>query len=617
MTLRVGAVLLVTSALASAVPVAAGQPPRTLYERALEREQALRVAEPPPTLEQLRNAIRTYDAIVRRFPSSSYSDNALWQAGRLALLAYERFGQPADKLTASRLLLRLKSQYPTSSLAAQVADALREVNAVVRAAAQVLPPDQPPPEATAVRRPASAEATAVRRSLGEGGSIAKAESGSNKIDSGGGPVLIRSIRRTSLPDGMRVTVELDAEVAFRSERLENPRRVFFDLKGTRAVSALQDATLKFNDDLVREVRLGRHPQNTTRIVINMDGIDSYSVFTLYSPFRVLIDFKAAAPPTGALTPPELTPIALAARTDPMPVALVASLPAPPLTPPVAATPATERLLDPPARPLASRPVVPASSIPPALPSANSDGKFSLARQLGLGVSRIVIDAGHGGHDPGAQSNGISEAELVLDVAMRLSRLMQKQPGIEVVMTRDTDVFIPLEERTTIANREGADLFLSIHANASRNPRARGVETYFLNFASNPDAEAVAARENSASGRAMHSLPDIVRAIALNNKIDESRDFADMVQRSMVRRLASRNKQLKDLGVKQAPFVVLIGAAMPSVLAEISFVTHKQEGQLLKTGAYRQQIAEALLDAVLRYQQSLKKLKIGPMGIGAR
>ena len=306
------------------------------------------------------------------------------------------------------------------------------------------------------------------------------------------------------------------------------------------------------------------------------------------------------------------PIAAAAR--PNPLVLAASLPVPP---PVAATPPPERPVDPPSRALPSRPIVPASPVPPALPAANSDGKFSLARQLGLGVSRIVIDAGHGGHDPGAHANGISEAELVLDVAMRLGRLMQKQPGIEVVMTRATDVFIPLEERTVIANREGADLFLSIHANASRSPKARGVETYFLNFASNPEAEAVAARENSASGRAMHSLPDIVRAIALNNKLDESRDFAEMVQRSMVRRLAARNKLLKDLGVKQAPFVVLIGAEMPSVLAEISFVTNKQEGQLLKTGAYRQQIAEALLDAVLRYQQSLKRLKVGPVGIGAR
>jgi N-acetylmuramoyl-L-alanine amidase len=202
---------------------------------------------------------------------------------------------------------------------------------------------------------------------------------------------------------------------------------------------------------------------------------------------------------------------------------------------------------------------------------------------------------------------VVEAELVLDVAQRLAKLADKQ-GIEVVMTRDSDVFIPLEERTAIANRESADLFLSIHANAARNPTARGIETYFLNFASNPEAEAVAARENSASGRTMHSLPEIVRAIALNNKIDESRDFAETVQRAMVRRLAMRNRQLRDLGVKQAPFVVLIGAMMPSVLAEISFVTNRQEGQLLKTAAYRQQIAEALMDAVLRYQGSLKKLK---------
>jgi N-acetylmuramoyl-L-alanine amidase len=205
----------------------------------------------------------------------------------------------------------------------------------------------------------------------------------------------------------------------------------------------------------------------------------------------------------------------------------------------------------------------------------------------------------------------------LDVALRLSKLLEKQPGVEVVMTRNTNVFIPLEERTAIANREGADLFLSIHANASRNTRARGVETYFLNFATNPDAEAVAARENAGSAQSMHHLPAIVKAIALNNKLDESRDFAEMVQRSMVQRLASRNRQLRDLGVKQAPFVVLIGASMPSVLAEIAFVTNKQEGTLLKTGAYRQQVAEALFAAVVRYQQSLKKIRSSAMAEPAK
>ena len=246
------------------------------------------------------------------------------------------------------------------------------------------------------------------------------------------------------------------------------------------------------------------------------------------------------------------------------------------------------------------------AIPPGAAIANSNGKFSISRQLGLSVSRIVIDAGHGGHDPGAQAFGVNESEVTLDVALRLQKLLQKQPGVDVVMTRDTDVFIPLQERTAIANREGADLFLSVHVNASRSPEARGIETYFLNFATNPEAEAVAARENAASGQAMHNLPDIVKAIALNNKINESRDFAEAVQRSMVKKVRLKNRLVKDLGVKQAPFVVLIGASMPSVLAEISFVTNKQEGTLLKSPAYRQQIAQALVDAVIAYQRSLKK-----------
>jgi N-acetylmuramoyl-L-alanine amidase len=195
--------------------------------------------------------------------------------------------------------------------------------------------------------------------------------------------------------------------------------------------------------------------------------------------------------------------------------------------------------------------------------------------------------------------------LVLDVALRLEKLLQKEPGLEVVLTRRTDVYIPLEERTEIANRESADMFLSIHANASRNVTAKGVETYFLSFASSPEAEAVAARENSASAREMHQLPDIIKAIALNNKLDESRDLATMVQESLVTSLRKSNKDLRSRGVKKAPFVVLIGAAMPSVLAEIAFVSNKQELALLKTNAYKQKIAESLFNAVMRYRKSLK------------
>jgi N-acetylmuramoyl-L-alanine amidase len=244
---------------------------------------------------------------------------------------------------------------------------------------------------------------------------------------------------------------------------------------------------------------------------------------------------------------------------------------------------------------------------PEPPSSNRSGEYSLSRQLGLGVSRIVVDAGHGGHDPGAQANGIDESELTLDVAQRLQKLLEAQPGFAVVLTRSTDDYIALEERTAIANREGADLFLSIHANASRQTTASGIETYFLNFATNPTAEAVAARENASSGQNMGTLPDILKAIALNNKLAESRELASIVQTSLVRRLSQQNKTIRDLGVKQAPFVVLIGAQMPSILAEISFLTNRSEATLLKQAAYRQRIAQALFDAIVKYQASLKKV----------
>jgi N-acetylmuramoyl-L-alanine amidase len=546
----------------------------SIYTRALTRERELRDDANTTTAAELRAVVQTYERLVRRFPRSGYCDNALWQAGNLALLAFERFDNTLDRRTAVRLLTHLQKGYPASSFTSRAAELLRNIDTPrlrsdgtmpgVGAAERKVPGsgDQPVPDPAIPR-------SRVPVDLAQ----------------------IREIKRTPMPDGVRVTIELDAESLYRSERLDNPRRVFFDLKGARALPPLQDATLRFTDDIVREIRLGRHPQNTTRVVMDLESVEHYSVFTLYNPFRLVVDFRrSGAAPSGLALPAASGPTPAAGSTT------VADMPRP--------IPISEEK----PVPLLSRPPAEIPPVSPPAPIANSNGQFSLARQLGLGVSRIVLDAGHGGHDPGARANGVNEAELVLDVTLRLRDLLEKQPGIEVTLTRRTDEFIPLEERTAIANRQNADLFLSIHANASRNPRARGVETYFLNFASNPEAEAVAARENSASGKTMHSLPEIVRAIALNNKIDESRDFAEMVQKAMVRRLAPRNAQLRDLGVKQAPFVVLIGAGMPSVLAEISFVTNKQEGVLLKTSAYRQQIAESLLDAILRYQRTLKGVR---------
>jgi N-acetylmuramoyl-L-alanine amidase len=250
------------------------------------------------------------------------------------------------------------------------------------------------------------------------------------------------------------------------------------------------------------------------------------------------------------------------------------------------------------------PIAPLPRVP-AAPAENGAGGFSIARQLGLGVSRIVIDPGHGGKDPGASGSKTTEAAVVLDVALRVEKILAAEAGIEVVLTRRTDTFVPLEERTAMANRLGADLFLSIHANSSRNRKAAGVETYVLNFATSADAAAVAARENASAAGSMRNLPDMVRAITQGNKRDESRELAGAVQESMVSRLRPHNQGLRDLGVKQAPFVVLIGAGMPSVLAEIAFISHDGEGGLLRTEKYRQRIADALAAAILRYTRTLK------------
>jgi N-acetylmuramoyl-L-alanine amidase len=561
MRYRVLAALVTVACLAPAPALA--QPVRDLYTRAMAEERVVRDEANRPTLAQMRRVVALYESVVRKHPASGYCDNALWQAANVAALAYQRFGSEADRKSATRLFALLAQEYPSSKLVPQATTAAAELQKGTPA--PVLAPVPP---------------------------IAKSTPGL---------ATLKDIKRTVLPDGIRLTVDLDAEIAYYQEEIANPRRLFFDLKGVKAVSTLQDAALKFDGDVVKEVRLGRHPQNTTRLVVDLDGVGSYSVYPLYGPYRLVVDFRRAAAPTPATAAAPVAAPVLAPPPLPEPRTPAALAVLPQIRQAIPERPVPVEPAPLPSRPAASR------TMSPAVPASNSNGKFSLSRQLGLGVSRVVIDAGHGGHDPGAHGNGITESELTLDVALRVQKLLQKQPGIDVVMTRDTDVYIPLEERTAIANREGADLFLSIHANASRNPHARGIETYFLNFAMSPEAEAVAARENANSAQAMHSLPEIVRAIALNNKLNESRDLASTVQRSMVKRLAARNGAVKDLGVKQAPFVVLIGAVMPSVLAEVSFLTNKQDGAMLKSAAYRQHIAQALCDAILTYQQSLKRM----------
>jgi N-acetylmuramoyl-L-alanine amidase len=241
----------------------------------------------------------------------------------------------------------------------------------------------------------------------------------------------------------------------------------------------------------------------------------------------------------------------------------------------------------------------------------SAGERSLTRALGLKIGRIVVDAGHGGHDTGTIGpNGLLEKDLVLDVALRLGRLLETRLGADVIFTRDDDTFIPLETRTAIANEHQADLFISVHANSSPDPSARGVETYYLNFTSNPDALEVAARENAVSEKSVFELQDLVKKITLKEKIEESRELAGDVQQSLYSGLAGKHATtLRDRGVKKAPFVVLIGANMPSILAEISFVSNPTDAAKLETPEYREKIAESMYKGIARYADGLSGVKV--------
>ena len=549
--LLIALLLLVGTAPLWGPSLAAEGTPETLYTTALVRERGLREPGVQPSLNDLRAAISGYEEIVRRFPRSAFDDHSLWQAAGLAIEAYERYRQQQDLETGVRLLRLLSVNHPTSSFAGRVPNRLHRLDALAEVAR------------------------------------------------------LTGISREPLPDVVRVTMTLDREVTFHSEYLSNPSRWFFDLRGTQAAPELRNSTLAFtdDDDVVRAVRLGRHPNQVTRVVLDVENTESCHAFTLYEPFRLVVDCRRTFVASDSVTEagPGRLGVSDPALVDLPPIGSVVDLVGPPAAAPafpVARAPALEedrlsvKALDP-------------IQAPGSAPSSNTDGVYSVARQLGLGISRVVIDAGHGGHDPGAAGPGGTEADLVLDLALRLEqRLRATQPELDVVLTRRTDEYQPLEARTTLANRVGADLFLSIHANASEDTSTRGIETYYLNLAVDPKAEALAARENVGGLATMNHLDGLLRAIASNSKLDESREFAQMVHRTMLHTLRSVDPEIPDLGVKQAPFVVLIGARMPSILAEVSFLTNSRDATMLSTAAYRGLIVDALLAAIEQYQRSL-------------
>jgi N-acetylmuramoyl-L-alanine amidase len=435
---------------------------------------------------------------------------------------------------------------------------------------------------------------------------------------------VTAVRFWTLPEVTRVAVETNGPFRFRSDRLDNPDRLFFDLLAAKPRMAVRGVqTTPVGDALLKRIRIAETQVSMTRVVLDLESPVDYTASQLTNPDRLVIELRSAGPrpvtsakpaptperaPETAATPGGTAPTIETSEveTQPVPVGkpvlaetvdVPSPLPAPP--PPPAAKPT----------PPAAKPAPPPTSAALAAKRMPS-GDRTLIRELGLKVGRIVIDPGHGGHDHGSTGpGGLMEKELVLDVAQRLGKLIEERLGSEVIFTRNDDTFIPLEGRTALANDSKADLFLSIHANSSPYPAVAGVETYYLNFTNMQDAMDVAARENASSQQTIHDLTDIIQKITRHDKAEESREFASKMQTALYSVAAKSNPSLKNRGVKKAPFVVLIGARMPSILAEIGFVSNSREEALLKRPDHRQKLAEALYRGLSRYAETLSHYQV--------
>jgi N-acetylmuramoyl-L-alanine amidase len=475
--------------------------------------------------------------------------------------------------------------------------------------------------------------------------------------------LVSGIRHWSTPVYTRIAIDLQDQVAYQAARVPSPDRIYFDLYGARLETALNGKSVEVIDDgFLRRIRAAQFSNNVTRIVLDVSSVSDYSAFLLPNPWRLIIDIHGLKPGATPITNLASLAPAAAARnqvqsTNALPSQQTGRVTTPaerrsgaqeiaslgqqpdrvqatnhPTTRPISASVAgtvpapqpNDGSLASPTQPLPPGSRKKPSAMHPAPPAEDDDnpstpmheaeptaaGERSLVRTLGLKIGRIVIDAGHGGHDSGTVGpGGIEEKQVVLDVALRLGKLLKQRLGADVIFTRADDTFVPLETRTAIANKAQADLFLSIHANSSPDSAARGVETYYLNFTTSPDALEVAARENAVSNESIHELSDLVKKITLKDKIDESREFAADVQKSLYNDLEEGNPGLRDRGVKKAPFVVLIGANMPSILAEISFLTNSADARELQQSAYRQRIAESLYRGVSRYISGLSGVRL--------
>lgn len=570
--------------------------------------------------KSFKDAIGQLDFLRREYPGSKHRVEALFT---IAEIYRDDLDDPAQAKAAFQDFLK---HYPNSSMSAKAQEAIDDIDADAKK------------DAGRKGRTEKADAGAETKSAPQ-----EAKSEHHRLP------LLTNIRHWSTPDYTRVAIDLEQEVKYDTGRVPHPDRIFFDLHGAKLASGLVGKSFEVDDGFLHKIRVAQYKADQARVVLELDDVVDYSAFLLPNPYRLIIDIHGrktarqapakhpSAPdpvnvkveipdtthtPAGMTTAPRET-VEEKPATSNTTASVTAEQPkleeakieenakatTRPTTGPVFQTVAPPETETPKRK---SR----AGSQMAHVAAPTASGERSLTRALGLKIGKIVIDAGHGGHDTGTIGpNGLMEKDVVLDVALKLGKLLEDRLGAEVVYTRDDDTFIPLETRTAIANKEGADLFISIHANSSSDPTARGIETYYLNFTSSADALEVAARENAVSDKSIHELQDLVKKIALKEKIAESREFAMDVQKSLYGGLVVKSPGLHDRGVKKAPFIVLIGANMPSILAEISFVSNPTDEKKLRTNEYRQRVAESLYRGISRYVNGLSGIKVATKPTG--
>ncbi len=369
-------------------------------------------------------------------------------------------------------------------------------------------------------------------------------------------VEVYNLRSYTHPTHTRIVVDIGSQRNFISAELKNPDRIYVDIHRARLNPILHGKAYPARCDYLKEVRVAQRTPTIVRVVVELDmaKVERYQIFPLFDPFRVVIDIFPREPAAGTSPQSEATP----AEKQPQP------------------------------------------------PEPTPLG-YSMARQLGLGVKTIVLDPGHGGEDPGAVSRkGQKEKDIALAVALELRDLLIKEKALEVVLTRESDISLPLENRTVIANQKKADLFISIHANAHRNRKRKGIETFYLNFSPDAQVNEIAAQENATSTKTIGEMEETLKKIVRNSKIIESRDLAERIQKNLVQSLSQHYSGVESLGVKGGPFWVLIGGEMPSVLVEISHLSNALEEERLRSPAYRRQIARGIFEGIVDYRRSLGK-----------